>query len=88
MKYILSAAFAAAVIFATVVSGVFVLPTVSVAQGVDEAAKLNTQAVKLYSQGLYADAEPLFKQSLAYSLFANTGSISNGRLKHSPPNSL
>jgi CHAT domain-containing protein/Tfp pilus assembly protein PilF len=33
-------------------------------QGFDEAAKLNTQAVKLYSQGLYADAEPLFKQSL------------------------
>jgi CHAT domain-containing protein/tetratricopeptide (TPR) repeat protein len=34
-------------------------------KGVDEAAKLNTQAIKLYSQGRYADAEPLFKRSLA-----------------------
>jgi tetratricopeptide (TPR) repeat protein len=64
MKYIWSALFAAAVIFATVVSGV-VLPTVSVAQGVDEANRLNEQALQFYQQGRYADAEPLYKRSLA-----------------------
>jgi CHAT domain-containing protein/Tfp pilus assembly protein PilF len=65
MKHVLSTMFAAVVIFATVVSGIVMLPTVSVAQGVDEANRLNQQAIQFYQQGRYADAEPLFKQSLA-----------------------
>jgi CHAT domain-containing protein/Flp pilus assembly protein TadD len=34
-------------------------------QGVDEADRLNQQAVQFYRQGRYADAEPLFKRALA-----------------------
>jgi CHAT domain-containing protein/Tfp pilus assembly protein PilF len=34
-------------------------------QGVDEANRLNEQAIQFYQQGRYTDAEPLFKQSLA-----------------------
>src|SRR5476651_1821167 len=67
MKYFLCAMFAAAAIFMIVVSGVVILPTVSVAQGVDEAKRLNQQAIQFYQQRRYADAEPLFKRSLAIS---------------------
>jgi hypothetical protein len=37
---------------------------VAFAQSVEEAARLNQQAIKLYQQGNYADAEPLLKSSL------------------------
>ena len=35
------------------------------AQSIEEAARLNEQAIQLYQQGRYADAEPLLKRSLA-----------------------
>ena len=38
---------------------------VAFAQSVDEATQLNQQAIQLYQQGRYADAEPLFKRALA-----------------------
>jgi tetratricopeptide (TPR) repeat protein len=37
------------------------------AQSVEEAAQLNQKALQLYEQGRYADAEPLYKRSLAIS---------------------
>ena len=38
---------------------------IAFAQSVEEAARLNQQAIQLCQQGRYADAEPLFKRSLA-----------------------
>ena len=35
------------------------------AQSVEEADRLNRRAIQLYIQGRYADAEPLYKRSLA-----------------------
>src|SRR3984893_14599216 len=64
MKYVLTTIFAAAVLAAGV-SAVVVLPTVSFAQGVDEASKLDDQANALYEKGRYAEADPLYKRSLA-----------------------
>ncbi|HLL27491.1 MAG TPA: CHAT domain-containing tetratricopeptide repeat protein [Xanthobacteraceae bacterium] len=64
MKYVLTTVFAAAVIVAGV-SAVVVLPTASFAQGADEASKLDDQADALYEKGRYAEAEPLYKRSLA-----------------------
>ena len=64
MKYALTTMFAAAV-FAVVASAVVMLPAASFAQGVDEASKLDDQADALYEKGRYAEAEPLYKRSLA-----------------------
>src|SRR3974390_617504 len=41
------------------------LSSLAFAQSVEEAAQLNQQAIQLYQQGRYADAEPLYKRSLA-----------------------
>src|SRR3984893_8260093 len=64
MKYVLTTIFAAAVL-AAVASAVVMLPTGSFAQGVEEASKLDDQADALYEKGRYAEAEPLYKRSLA-----------------------
>ena len=64
MKYVLTMMFAAAV-FAVVASAVVTLPVPSFAQGVEEASKLDDQADALYEKGRYAEAEPLYKRSLA-----------------------
>jgi CHAT domain-containing protein/Flp pilus assembly protein TadD len=64
MKYLRSAMIAAAIMLTAVMSLV-ALPTVSVAQGVDEAIRLNQQAIQFYQQGRYAEAESLYKRSLA-----------------------
>jgi CHAT domain-containing protein/tetratricopeptide (TPR) repeat protein len=64
MKYAQTTMFAAAV-FAVVASAVVTVPAASFAQGVDEASKLDDQADALYEKGRYAEAEPLYKRSLA-----------------------
>jgi CHAT domain-containing protein/tetratricopeptide (TPR) repeat protein len=64
MKYVLTTMFAAAVL-AAVASAVVMLPTGSFAQDVEEASKLDDQADALYEKGRYAEAEPLYKRSLA-----------------------
>ena len=51
-----------------IVIALFVIASSSqpgLAQGSDEALKLDRQGLQLFRQGRYADAEPLFKRSLA-----------------------
>jgi hypothetical protein len=65
MRAVRSAMLAAAVILATVMSGVVILPTVSAAQSLKDAVKFHEDADELSKQGRYADAERLFRRSLA-----------------------
>ena len=53
------------------------LSSLAFAQSVEEAAQLNQQAIQLYQQGRYADAEPMFKRSLV---------IQEKALGHNHPN--
>jgi hypothetical protein len=75
MRAVRSAILAAAVILATVMSGVVILPTVSAAQSLKDAVKLHEDADKLRDQGCYAEAEPLYKRALAI----YEQSLDNGR---------
>jgi tetratricopeptide (TPR) repeat protein len=65
MRAVRSAMLAAAVILATVISGIVILPTVSAAQSLKDALKLHEDADKLREQGRYAEAEPLYKRAVA-----------------------
>jgi len=64
IRAVRSAMLAAALILATGMSGVVILPTVSAAQSLKHALKFHEDADKLREQGRYADAELLYKRAV------------------------